>query len=229
MTQLVNLNEFVIVVGRECGSGGRELGRELATRLGVPYYDKSLLQEAASEQGISRELFEKHDERKPSVLKSMMAVCLGVASDPYPGDSFSGNTLQVAVGRTVRRIMETGGCVIVGRAADYIGRDLRNMVSIFLHADMPYKVAKVKAREQCSDSDEAVAEKLRKIDSRRHDYYNYFTGRNWGVASNYHLTFNTARLPMSSIADLVIDYLKKRGEAMESAEENMSKKSTEDK
>ena len=214
----MKLSDFVIVIGRQCGSGGRELGHKLATRLGVKYYDRELLMKVAEEEGISPGFLAANDEKKPSLLKSMLSACLGVQSDPYPGEGFNGDELLQATGCVVRKIMEGEGCVIVGRASDYIGRDLPNMVSVFLHADLPVRVACVKKREGSGDPGGFVAEKIRKADSRRRDFYNYVTGRNWGETDNYHLSFDTGKISLDAVADLIELYLKHRAEALSAAE-----------
>lgn len=202
------------MIGRECGSGGRALGKELARRLNVRYYDKELLSSAAKELGLRADIFERTDEKKPSLLRSMLGAIYGNPCDYCPDDRLSAEGVYEMQSRVIRKIITTGPCVIVGRTADYIGRDLKNLLSLFLHAPLAARVAAVKARDPrcagCSDGE--IADRLNKIDAQRRNYYSYFTGREWGEASNYHLSINTELLSIEQIAELVEQFLAKRAQ-----------------
>lgn len=204
----VESGNFVIVIGRQCGSGGRELGKALASRLGIPYYDRTLLSEASRELGMRHELFERNDERRPSKLKSILGACYGSFNECYTGECFCDDDILRLQGSVIRRLMEKGPCVIVGRGADYVGRDLPNLLSIFLHAPIADRVRRVRSRECCSDiSDSEIADLLMRKDRDRAEYYNYYTGRNWGDADNYHLCIDSSKAGIPAIVGLVCGYL----------------------
>lgn len=197
--------KFVIVIGREFGSGGRELGKLLSERLSVAYYDKNLLNEAAVRLGFDSELFSAVDERKPSMVRSMLGLNYGAVTGAFSTSSVSAEHLYVAQSDVIRQLANESSCVIVGRTADYILRDFKNVVSIFLHANLEDRVRRIVNRSDCSARDvEAFA---RKKDKMREEYYNYFTGKKWGVASNYDLTFNASAISLNDIVELIVKYM----------------------
>lgn len=195
------------MIGRQCGSGGRETGKALASRLGIPYYDRTLLSEAARQLGIRPDLLERNDERAPSRLRAWLGACYGAMSESYPVEPFADADIQRLQGAVIRRLMEKGPCLIVGRAADYIGRDLPDLCSIFLHAPLDKRVERVMRREGGVCSHAEAENSILATDRRREEYYNYFTGRNWGRAENYHLTLDTSKLSVDGIVELVYSYL----------------------
>ena len=197
------MNDFIIVIGRQYGAGGRRLGKKLAEVLDVPYYDKELLSEAADSLGFSKELFQKADERKPSVLRSFLSFNYGSTSAAFSSYTLSDDNLYCAQCKVIRSICEKGSCVIVGRTADYVMRDHPGMLSVFIHAPEELSARAVVERGEAVSDDEAL-EKLRKCDRERESYYNYFTNRHWGKADNYDLTFNSARLPLDSILPIIL-------------------------
>lgn len=200
-------SDYIVVIGRQCGSGGRELGKALSAKLGVPYYDNTLLCEAAKQLGVRPELLERNDERAPSKLRAWLGACYGAMNESYPVEPFVDADIQRLQGFVIRRIMEQGPCVIVGRAADYIGRDLENLCSIFLHAPLKQRVERVLARDASCSSSREAEDLIFATDRRRESYYNYFSGRNWGKAENYHLSIDSSKMSMDSIVDLICHYL----------------------
>ncbi|MBD5230681.1 MAG: cytidylate kinase-like family protein [Bacteroidales bacterium] len=199
--------KFVIVIGRQYGSGGRKLGKRLSERLGVAYYDKELLSEAASRLGFRADLLEKADERPPSPLRSMLGANLG-SSTWFTSGAMHSDTIYKVQSDVIRAIAEQGSCVIVGRTADYILRDHPGLLSIFLHADIEDRVKEVMTNEAPDKSYREVREQIEKRDADRKAYYNNYTGRNWGVASNYHLTLSSSRLPLEAIEELILSALR---------------------
>lgn len=198
----------IIVIGRQYGSGGRKLGQTLSARLGLPYYDKELLQTAATTLGFRPDLFEKADEKRGSRLFSMLGANYG-ASTYFTSGAMHSGTLYQMQSDVIRSIMEKGPCVIVGRTADYIGRDLDNLISLFLYADKPVRVERTSMRgvPGLTGLDD-IESWLDKQDSIRSDYYNYYTGRKWGEAGNYDLCINTSHLTPEQTADIVELFIK---------------------
>lgn len=200
-------SDCVIVIGRQCGCGGRELGEKLAERLGIPFYDRHLFQETADDTGMRSDLLERHDERRPSGLGAWLASGFGATHISYNEATLSGGALQKLQGEAVRKLMEKGSCVIVGRSADYIGRDLQNVFSVFLHAPLDYRIKRIKKEFPEGLSDEEIAGRITRTDRRRCDYYNDFTGRKWGQADNYHLSIDTSLAGLDDIADNIVKIL----------------------
>lgn len=205
------MDRFVITIGRQFGSGGRELGKILAEKLGVPFYDKELMLEAAKKSGISPEFFVNNDERAPSFINGLIPFSFGHSPMSwYSGaSSISDDSLYKTQSDFIRSLARQGSCVIVGRTADYVLRDMEGVVNVFLHADADDIARRVMARGDCKDREKALAlaERTNKL---RANYYNFYTDKTWGQASSYDITFNTSRLPLADIADLIVAYLGKR-------------------
>lgn len=209
MTSKESEGKIVVVIGREFGSGGRAVGRIVANRLGIPYYDKELLSEAADRLGFSHRIFADADEKRPSMFRSLMQGLYGVP-DNFNTDSMSGEGVYQSQSRAIREICSKDSCVIVGRTADYVMRDHPGLVSVFLHAPVGFRAQKILDRGDAKTLQQAT-EMARKSDRNRSHYYNYFTGRNsWGKASNYHLSLDASRLTDEVAADIIISFIKAR-------------------
>lgn len=201
--------QTTIIIGRQYGAGGRELGEILAGRLNIPYYDRFLLRKAAERLGFEQHIFDDADEKRPSILRSIFSTNFGASYADYSLGALNREKIYMAQSDTIRQLALEGPAVFVGRTADYITRDLPDTLSIFLHADIDDRAKRVLDRCECQCICDAKEFALKR-DKMRQDYYNYFTGRNWGEAANYDITFNTSTLPIPMIADIIIDYLAKR-------------------
>lgn len=199
----------IIIIGRQYGAGGRELGETIAKRLNIPYYDRSLLKEAASRLGFDQEIFDNADEKKPSILRSIISLNYGATYADYSVGSLNREKIYMAQSEAIRQLAQESSAVFVGRTADYITRDMPGRLSIFLHADIEDRAKRVLKRCECSCICDAKEFAIKR-DKMRHDYYNYFTGRNWGEAANYDMTFNTSLISITEIADIIIDIIAKR-------------------
>lgn len=203
---------FVITVGRQFGSGGRELGKALAKELGIEYYDKELLLEAAKKAGVSPEFFEKTDERFPSFLHGLFSFSMGVTPMCYytGGSSITDDGLYKAISDFLTQTAAEKSFVVVGRTADYILRHHPRVINLFVHAPMQECVRRITAREDALTPEKAEA-LARKTNKWRADYYNFFTDKEWGRADSYHLTLDSSILPISGCVKLVKEYMKLRG------------------
>ncbi len=201
----------VIAIGRQFGSGGRELGRRIADRLGIKYYDKELLIEAARKAGMSSEFFERSDEKFPSFLSGIFSFALGYNSmSLYAGSSsISDESIYRAQSDFIKSLGSNESCVIVGRTADYVLRDHPRLVSVFVHAPMEQCVERIMRRGDYESVDKA-RNHAAKINRLRSEYYNFYTDKTWGAASSYDMTVDTSLLSMDDIADIIITYLSKR-------------------
>ena len=201
---------IVITIGRQFGSGGRYVGRLLAEKLGIPFYDKELLSEAAKNSGICVEIFEEHDEKPTRSL--LFSLVTGMQSHVSTGSFYMDMPLNhkifLAQFDAIRRIAEEGSCVIVGRCADYVLRDDPNAVSIFVKADMPSKIDRA-VKYYGFDADKAE-DRIRKADKQRASYYNYYATATWGDVNNYDLVVDTGVLGVEGAVELIAKFLELR-------------------
>lgn len=202
----------IIAIGRSFGAGGREVGHEIAKRLGINYYDKELLVKAARRAGLDAGIFEKNDERAPGIFAGLMPISMSYNVMSWyggGGGAFNGEAVYRAQCDFIRELAEIESCVIVGRTADYILRDFPGLVSVFLHAPEDVCVQRIVKRNDCVTESEA-RQILRRTNRLRSDFYNYYTGRTWGSAFTYDLTIDSSRLSIDAIASLIIDYVNNR-------------------
>lgn len=205
-------NHFVITIGRQFGSGGGELGRTLAQKLNIPFYDKELLYQAATQAGMNPDFFVNSDERVPKFINGAIPFSFGINPLPWHNatSAISDESLYRSQSDFIHNIASQGSCVIVGRTADFILRDFPNVVSIFVHATMEDRVRRLMQRAE-GQSDVAKTQKLaERVNKLRANYYNFYTDKHWGDAASYDLTFNSSLLPIEDIADVVIEYINRR-------------------
>lgn len=201
---------FVIVIGRQYGSGGRRIGKLLADSLGVSYYDKSLLSAAAKRLGYSPEIFERKDEKRPSMIRSLISFTYGAPTAEINGAPMSDEKIYEYQSHVIKEICNRESCVIVGRTADYVMRDHPGLISIFVHADKDKRAAAIIRRGETEDL-KAARDIADRRDHARESYYNYYTnGNSWGKASNYHLTFDSGIMPDDAIIAAVSAILRSR-------------------
>lgn len=203
--------KYVITIGRQFGSGGREFARHIADAFGIDYYDKELLLEAARHAGVDPGFFERSDEKFPSFTGGGISFNMGISTMPwYSPSSISDESIYRDMSDVIKEIAGRGACVIVGRSADYVLRDHDvPTVSIFVHASMEDCVKRIlrrgdKLREQDA---RALAEKTNKL---RANYYNFYTDRRWGMASSYDLCLNSSLLSMDGMVDVLAKYMERR-------------------
>ena len=200
------MKNIIITIGRQFGSGGVLVAKELGARLGIPVYDSELITKAAQDSGFSAEFFMESDEKKR--FFSLSAIFSG-GSENCMSDSGLFN-MQC---ETIRKIALQGPAIIVGRCADYVLRDCENMTSIFLTSPIEKRAERVMNRDGL-DYDEAIA-KIQKKDKSREDYYNYYTFGNWGVASTYDLCLDSSVLGIKGTADIILEFIQKSSKADE--------------
>lgn len=204
-------DKIIITVGRQFGSGGRELGELLAKSFGIDYYDKKLLIEGAEHAGMSREYFENRDEKMPSFLGGMISPWVSANPTTWYGAMCYGtdDTTYVCQCDVIRKIADKGSCVIVGRSADYVLRDYDNTLNIFVHAPIEKCAERIVARGDAQTIDEAIA-KAKKVNKLRSNYYNFYTDKEWGDAASYDLTFDSSKITMENAVEVIRLYIKLR-------------------
>lgn len=203
--------QFVITIGRQFGSGGREIGRLVAEKLGIDYYDKELLTEASKSTGMNSDFFEAADERSPRFFSSLMAFSTGFHGGSFViGNSpISNDNIYHQQSEVIEALAERSSCVILGRTADYILRNHPNAISIFIHASIDSCVERIMRRDRCKTVDEAraLAEKRNKL---RAEYYNFYTDKRWGESMSYDLSIDSSKQSVEQTADIIVDYVKTR-------------------
>ena len=193
-------NNYVITIGREYGSGGREIGKKIAETLNIAFYDKELITIAAKASGLSPELFDSVDEKSTSKLAYALTPEASFCGIPF-GGYFSNDLLFNLQSEAMINLVKQESCVIVGRCADFVLRDNPRCINIFIHSPMQNRIRQVMEREKCSKQ-EAI-EKIQKIDKKRTSYYNYYTRKEWGKSSSYHFSIDSSLFGLSNTADLI--------------------------
>ena len=198
------MGEIYVTIGRQFGSGGREIGKKVAQALNIPYYDKELLAVAAKESGLSLEFLRSFDEKHSnSFLYSLVMGHQGFVSAPGATvDQMAAKAQRDAV----RAVADKGSCVIVGRCADYILRDKPGLLRVFVWADQDARIRRVCRRDGVTEKE--AAEKLRKMDKERAAYYNFHTDRKWSAADTYDLCINSAYQGTDAAAELILRFVK---------------------
>jgi len=192
---------MIITIGREYGSGGREIGKLVADKLGIPFYDKEILTRAAEESGLCKEVFEHHDE-KASVGSMLSGTQMGTVG---MGVQMPLNQrVFLAQFDTITKLAAEGDCVIVGRCADYVLKDLPNVTHVFLYASLERRIERIMRVENVSR--DTARELIRKTDKQRKNYYNFFADGNWGLRSNYDLMLRTDDHTPDEVADTIIRF-----------------------
>ncbi|WP_442855539.1 AAA family ATPase [Clostridium sp. Marseille-P2415] len=193
--------EKVITISREFGSGGRELGMKLAERLEIPFYDKELISLSAEESGLAEEAFLHYDEHIPVLLESLELNLYSPFSSIY--EVSMSDQVFLAQSRVIRKLADQGPCIIVGRCADRI---LKNSVNLFVFARLEDRLRRMNSLGTGVEP-EVMESKIREVDKKRKDYYQYYTGNEWGKAQNYHLCLESSLAGVEGCLRAVLAYL----------------------
>lgn len=193
----------VITISRQFGSGGRTIGKAVAERLGIPYYDKELVDAVAKESGFSHEFIEEIGEY--ATVTSSFLFNIAVSSHPMGLiDTMSvSDKLYVCQTNVIRDLADKCPCVIVGRCADFILKDRPDCLHVFIHADNAHRAARI--RERYGETKQPMEKRLQEKDSKRKVYYKHYTNRNWGEAGNYDVCLDSGTLGVDKCVDIVCD------------------------
>lgn len=199
------MSKPIVTISRQFGSGGRVVGKRLAEELGVPYYDKNILDDVAEEKGFCKELIEEDEKKARNSFFYSMANAFGSAG--YGSENLSINEqFFMAQFEYISKIGESGeGGVIVGRCADYVLRDNKSASNIFLYAEEEFRLER--AIESYGVAVEDAPKMLVDVDKIRANYYRYHTGKKWGEPTNYHLAINSGYLEIEDIVKLILEYI----------------------
>lgn len=201
-------NNRIVTIARQFGSGGREIGEELSKKLGVKFYDKELISIAAKESNIAPEIFENVDEKATNSLLYSLSLGLYSFSNTYSvGDNLPVNDkLYILQHKIIKKVADEGPCVIVGRCADHILRDRNDVLRVFIYADLDFRVKRAIDLKGVKPS--KAEQVVQKTDKSRSNYYNFYSGKKWGLTENYDLCINRTKLTCKQVAEIIENYLK---------------------
>lgn len=202
------MDNFVITIGREFGSGGMDLARALSEKLNVKYYDKELLAMAAKDSGLCEEIFENHDEKPTnSFLYSLVMDTYSVSgytSAPFL-DMPLNHKVFLAQFDTIKKLAEKESCIIVGRCADYALAEHPNCLSVFVHADIDFRINHV--MDTFKLTKEKARDMIQKTDKKRASYYNYYSSKKWGDSRSYDLCMDSGKLGTDGCVEMILKYM----------------------
>lgn len=197
----------IITIGRQYGSGGREIGEKLAADLGIKCYDSELLDRAAKDSGICQELFEHHDEKPTNSF--LYSLVMDTYSIGYSSSTFAEMPLNhkifLAQFNAIKQIADEGPCVMVGRCADYALADYKNCISVFIHASMDARIRRIATKYDLTDA--KAKERIIKTDKKRASYYNYYSNKKWGDGASYHLCIDSSACGIDATVELIQDFV----------------------
>ncbi len=199
------MKKNIITISRQFGSGGRTVGRLVAEKLGIPFYDKELVEQIALESGFAPKFVEEHGEHAPS--KSIFAYAFNTqgVSGVMNGMSTADFLWNIQCS-AILQLAEQGPCVIVGRNADYILKDRKDTLHAFIHADLDFRADRIV--RLYGESEKSPQTRLQEKDKRRMRNYQHYTGRTWGAADNYDICLNTGKIGVEEAADLIVSIVK---------------------
>ena len=201
---LLSMQNYVITITRQFGSRGRDIGIATAKKLGIPLYDRNVLEKEAEEiDSTLHSLVEFSKNGMSSSGYYKMAYPLGI------GSSLKKDRMFEVQSKLVLQHAETENCVIIGRCADYVLDGTEGLIRVFLYADIKVREERVRERNLYADKD--VLKNIHRIDRERRDYNRYYAGRDWEKPENYDLLINTTQIGVDGAVQLIKDYLKMRG------------------
>ncbi len=203
----MNKKNTIITIGRQFGSGGREIGTILAEKLQIKLYDQEMLSIAAKESGICEEFFERHDEKPTNSF--LYSLVMDTYAMNYSTNAFTDMPLNhkvfLAQFNSIKKIADNESCILIGRCADYALAENKDAIKVFIHADMEARIHRIARIYDCTDS--KAKDTIIKTDKRRASYYNYFTNKKWGDCNSYDLSLDSSILGTEGTADAIIAYL----------------------
>ena len=196
------MEKKIITISREFGSGGRSIGRKVAEKLGIPFYDKELVDQISVESGFAPNFVEEHGEHSPT--RSFFSYAFAPQGVPGVMNGLSTAdflwNIQCSV---ILQLADQGPCVIVGRNADYILKDREDALHVFVFADTPYRADRIV--RLYGESEKSPEQRLAEKDKRRRVNYQHYTGRTWGMAQNYDLCLDTGVLGEDYCAEIIVN------------------------
>lgn len=203
------MKNIIISIGRELGSGGKEIAEKIAERLGIKFYDKKLLEVAARESGLDTTVFENADERESHAFTGSVFSIHGAIAEIFSGSScMDADQLFAIQSEAIRNLAERESCVIVGRCAEYVLRDHPRMISIFITADSEERIKYIMKHDNVG-RDKAM-EIMEKGDKRRRQYHDFYATTRWGEARCYDLCINASHMGIEGTTKFLCNYIRQR-------------------
>ena len=199
---------IIVTIARQCGSGGREVGELLAKRTGMVYHDKSLINLAAEKSGMSPDILSSADEKAtPSFLYSIAVGAIGMVpfSHGMPYDTPINDKLFVLQSEIIEEETKKYPCIFVGRCADFILREHKKLVRVFIYASPEKRIERIASANEVDPSE--AKSLMNKIDKKRANYYNYYTSQKWGKSENYDLMIDTTKIGVEGAVELIEKYI----------------------
>ncbi|MBR6771238.1 MAG: cytidylate kinase-like family protein [Lachnospiraceae bacterium] len=197
----------IITIGRQFGSGGREIGEKIAQHFGISFYDKDLLIRAAKESGFCEEMLKSHDERPTNSF--LYNLVMDTYSFGYNASSFMDMPISqkvfLAQFDAIKKIADEGPCVIVGRCADYALSEYSNCIRLFIYADEDERIKRVMKKYDLTES--KARDMMVKKDKQRQSYYNYYSAKKWGRADSYDFCINSNVLGIEGTVELITQFV----------------------
>lgn len=199
------MEKKIITISREFGSGGRTIGHLVAEKLGIPFYDKDLVEHIALESGFAPTFVEEHGEHAPG--SSIFSYAFANQSVPGVMNGLStADFLWSVQCNVILQLAEKGPCVIVGRNADYILKDREDCLHAFIHADTQFRADRI--TRLYGESEKSPEARLQEKDKRRRVNYQHYTGRTWGASQNYDISLCSSTLGVEACADIICEIVK---------------------
>ena len=198
------MSNYVITIGREFESLGKDVGQKLAERLGIKCYDKELLSRAAKESGLCEDIFHSQDEKPTSSFLYSLVMdtytATGYVAAPFL-DMPLNHKIFLAQFDTIKKLAQEESCVIVGRCADYALSDFPHTIDTFIHADLDFRIKN--AMKEFDVSESKAKDMIIKKDKQRSSYY---SNKKWGDSRYYDLTLNSARIGVDGCVEMILRY-----------------------
>lgn len=204
------MDNIVITIARQFGSGGKTIGEALAKELGINCYGREILRMASDESGISESLFNQADEklRNGTLFGISRHIYNGQLITPDKGNFVSSENLFYYQAKVIKELAEKESCIIIGHCGEFVLKDYENVVSVFVHAPKEYCL--IKASERVALKGRELEKYVAKTDKYRGDFYRYYTGNEWDDARNYHLCLDSSKLGFEKTGEAIKDYVKRR-------------------
>ncbi|MBQ8689707.1 MAG: cytidylate kinase-like family protein [Clostridia bacterium] len=202
--------KIIITIARQYGSGGREIGEKISQALNIPMYDKEIITDAASKGDMSPEILKTADESAANSLLYTLAMGSNIAgATMHFGYKMPINDkLFILQSELIKEYADKSSCVIIGRCADYVLRDRKDVLRIFVYGDLESRKARISERYPDIKSSQIV-DTINKTDKRRSSYYNFYTGNKWGKFDNYDMAINSSTLGIDGAVDVIVSAAKR--------------------
>lgn len=197
-------NQIIITISREYGSGGRDIGKLIAEKLNIAYYDHEIIQIAAKNSGLSDKFLSENDEvASTSIFGGFMTGASFFSNQAFShGELNINDKLFIMESEIIRNLADRGSCVIIGRCANYVLREYQHTLNVFIHANLAFR--KKRAVELYGIPEKKIEDFLHKQDKHRAHYRSFYTDQKWNCAENYNLTIDSSKFGIEGAVDLII-------------------------